>query len=351
MTGQEKTIEEVLGISIADYGKGERYAFQQLHEIMEKDFGDIAWVVEGLFPMESISIISGNPGNFKTWITMDLARSIAEGTSFLGKFQTMQGGVLIVDEENAERVIKDRFIKLDVANNEKLPIYYLNRIGFKIDDKKDLEEVISFVKENDIKLVIFDSLVRIHSGDENTSQTMSKVMRSFQEVVKAGASVISTHHHRKGPSGPNPSQSLRGSSDILAGIDCHIIITHSKEENCLHFSQPKLRTDEPINDFLVSIKKTEKGELVFTYEGDDKRAENKIQEVKNEIIGVMQMSDTSMSVKDFKEELGDSFSENNIRGALKALTKEEMIKFETKGKGERFYSLIVIKAESEEDCG
>ncbi len=352
MTPAEKIIQGILNESIQEEKTKERFNFQQLHEIMERDFGPIAWIVEGLFPMESISILSGDPGNFKTWITMDLARSIAQGVSFLGKFETIQGAVLFIDEENSERVVQARYKKMDIIQDEELPIYYLNRIGFKIDDKEDLNNVIDFVKEKDIKLVIIDSLVRIHSGDENTSQTMSKVMRCFQEIVKAGASVISTHHHRKGPAGSNPSLALRGSSDILAGVDCHIIITHAKEENRLYFKQPKLRTDEPVDDFSVSIiKNTKNGGLSFLYEGENKMGFEKSQEVMNEVLSVIQISDESITFKDLKTKLSDSFSDNALREALKNLTNEGIIIYKAKGRGERFYSLVVNEALAEVHCG
>ena len=46
-------------------------------------------------------------------------------------------------------------------------IHYLSQSGIKVDLETSLEMIIEIVKERNIKLVILDSLIRVHEQDEN----------------------------------------------------------------------------------------------------------------------------------------------------------------------------------------
>jgi hypothetical protein len=64
-------------------------------------------------------------------------------------------------------------------------------------------------------LLIWDSLVEFHTGDEQSSTATRKFMRNFRELANLGATVVILHHTGKSES----SQDYRGSSDIKAAVD------------------------------------------------------------------------------------------------------------------------------------
>jgi hypothetical protein len=63
-------------------------------------------------------------------------------------------------------------------------------------------------------VLIFDSMIRFHSADENSATQMAPVMAALRSLATAGASIVVLHHKSK-----SETSSYRGSSDILAGAD------------------------------------------------------------------------------------------------------------------------------------
>ena len=84
-------------------------------------------------------------------------------------------------------MLQDRFKKLGakIAENpwEEKQIYYLSRIGRQVDDGY-IKELLDECKKHDIKLIIFDSLVRFHTARENDSVEMAKILDCEEEAWK-----------------------------------------------------------------------------------------------------------------------------------------------------------------------
>lgn len=68
------------------------------------------WLVEGIWTEGAVGFIGGQPKSFKSWFALDLALSIAMGSSFLGEFAVPNPGpVLYVQEEDGAWTLKKRF--------------------------------------------------------------------------------------------------------------------------------------------------------------------------------------------------------------------------------------------------
>jgi RecA-family ATPase len=59
----------------------------------------IEWIIDRLIPKDSITLLFGKGGIGKTWLSMDMARSIGRGKPFLG-LSTEKTPVVFVDFEN-----------------------------------------------------------------------------------------------------------------------------------------------------------------------------------------------------------------------------------------------------------
>jgi len=64
-------------------------------------------------------------------------------------------------------------------------------------------------------LLIWDSLIDFHDGDEQSAKETRRFMKHFRALANAGATVIILHHTGK----TETSQDYRGSSDIKAAVD------------------------------------------------------------------------------------------------------------------------------------
>ncbi|MEK7550809.1 MAG: AAA family ATPase [Patescibacteria group bacterium] len=256
-----------------------------LDELMRKEFPETKWIVEQLIPLEGIVALSGMPSAYKTWLILDLAIKVASGTILFDKFDTNKCGVLFIDEETGERWIQQRIVKL--SNNFELPIYLLSKTGFKLNDKT-VTTLVEFIRKHEIGVVIFDSLLRIHTAsDENNAVEMAKVFSLFQKLTNAGVTVIFTHHNRKQGilRSSNPSQDMRGSSDILAAVDCHLAV--DRKEESVVITQTKSRKSEELKPFKLNVIK-ENNTFHFEFAGEVDEEKNKktdFQEAIKDLLG------------------------------------------------------------------
>jgi hypothetical protein len=64
-------------------------------------------------------------------------------------------------------------------------------------------------------LLIWDSLIDFHDGDEQSASETRAFMKHFRALANLGATVLILHHTGK----TSTSQDYRGSSDIKAAVD------------------------------------------------------------------------------------------------------------------------------------
>lgn len=323
-----------------DYPKEEKSFYKKptvmsIKEIFSIDFGEQEWLVKDLIPIESPVLISGHPGNYKSWITQDIARCVALGINFLGKFEVKQGSVLIVDRENHLRIVKKRLSKLQVPENA--PIFYFQTDTFQIDKDDNFNSLLETIKEKNIKLVIFDSLIRIHSGDENDAKQISKVLERLKSIVNLGVNVITIHHLRKENGFQKSSgSSIRGSSDILAFTDVAIAVKKGKEKGRIIIETIKLRNGVELEPFEIKLVEDENN-LSFQYTGEVKSSKEDIEEIKELIISILE-ENSALSTPEIIKTL-NGFKPKNIRDSLKTLEEEKLIKKEIGRHNIQIYSL------------
>jgi RecA-family ATPase len=298
-----------------------------LDELMQTNFPENSWLIEKLIPHEGITIISGAPASFKTWLILQMALSISSGEKFIGEFETKQGGILIVDEENHPREVRKRIQILGAKLG--LPIYLLSRKGFIVTDEKQREMILNICEKHNLDTIFFDSLVRINKAEENDATQMSEVFRSIMSLCDEGKTVVLTHHERKeGFMKSSASNRLRGSSDILAAADCHISVSRDSEDKTkLIIEQSKLRCDKELDIFEVSAKENESGQFTLEYMGVHTEAATKKEISKGLILQILEGFTDGLSKKDLVAEVMkiQQIGEKTIYSALRKLIKEQLV--------------------------
>lgn len=170
------------------------------------------WIWEGYIAKGDLVLLSGIPKLGKSWITMALATVMAnENGVFLGS-KAEPGRVLYFDEENPDDVVWQRLL-LKLGHKRFDALRYNLNVGLRLDRHPELlmQEVLLYRP----KLIVIDSLARVHSKDENSFSEMSEILNGVLKPLArdSGAGVILIHHHDKAGHGP------RGSSDIEAAVD------------------------------------------------------------------------------------------------------------------------------------
>lgn len=295
------------------------------------------WIIQDILAKGSITILSAKPGSFKTWLTMYFAMCIYKGESVFGVFETKKAGVLIIDEEDSAALIKDRLIKLGADKN--LNINFSIMTGFKADNKEKMQVLEQELVKRKISVLIIDSLVRIHSGDENSAKDMSSLFRKISWLKKNGITVLINHHHRKGQNSQSvDNQVMRGSVDILAALDCHMMIT--KEGNDLILTQSKNRYKPEIKKFIVSpVQHDDKLSFVFKgYVDGQNEQDNKKLSRQDAIVSFIQASESAVTQDDLSKKFEGIIGKNALLETLKDLEKDNKIKVITENKNRKLYT-------------
>lgn len=298
--------------------------------------GEPNWIIKDLLPENGITILSGDPGSFKTWSTLYFAICIANGNPVYDHFKTKRGNVLIIDEEDGPPLLRKRATLLSA--NKKSNIYFMVMSGFKTDHEDQADKLFRNIKKYKIKVVIIDSLVRIHLGDENSSKDIAKVFEILRRLNVKGVSVLLNHHNRKKSADQKTDRSsMRGSSDILAAIDCHLQI--ERRGNQLFISQTKNRLDQEIKPFVVNFVSDEE-KMLFTYAGEDTSPQNKSDEAQEQILKLLADKNGGLDRTEINDQLVGKVGKNNIGTALKELINNSEIEATIHSKGKKKYKII-----------
>jgi len=180
----------------------------------------IEWTVENLIPKGGISLIIGRGGVGKTFVALQIAQAIGNGTQVFG-LDTIPSKVFYIDFENPEPVIVSRLKMLGGAEN----IHFLRGFSenFKAPklDSKDWEDYMKLPKDS---VIIIDTLRSSQGGDENGSRDMSIVLEHLKILRETGFTIIVLHHT------PKSSDTVsKGSSAIVDLADNELSLSVNKE--------------------------------------------------------------------------------------------------------------------------
>lgn len=326
-----------------DIGRINGHYAQTIEELFAKEFSDDIWLVEGLIPVSATTVLSALPGSFKTWLLLEIAKCVASGKELFGQFASKQTGVLILDEENGERVLQQRLKKLGAE--AKSPIYYFSDIGVKIEEDT-IPQILEFCQNFEVGLVTLDSLIRVHDANENDAKEMAAVFHLLKQLNSNDITVLATHHNRKpSGSGGNPAHEMRGSSDILAALDCHLALSR-RDKNELVLTQTKVRLAEELPPLELTVSSDE-NKVEITYMGTLAPSESKRETAKFEIMEAL-VAHKALNQREILAELAKTDGQVNprtLRSILESMVEAELI---VKSKGDR-NSIIYRLADSPDE--
>jgi len=232
----QKELEKIISGEIPDPGQEEIGLMKtsNYEEVMGNCNTFEGWLVKGFWGRRSHGIVAGMPKCFKSTLVHDLIISVASGQPFLGRFQVLDPGpVIVVQNENADYIMKDRTEKvildrglvgeverisskkLHVEFPPDLPITFLNQQGFTLSNEDHRRQIESLIKEIKPVLVVFDPLYLMFDGDLNSSKELNPVLNwllSLKTQYKTSVMVI--HHYNKGSN----QQVLRGGARMAGSV-------------------------------------------------------------------------------------------------------------------------------------
>ncbi len=299
------------------------------NDLLGMKFTSPAWVIKGLVPAQGITIISGAPKSFKSWVALHFALCMAHGQKAFGQYHCEKNNVLIVDEENHPRIIQDRLKKLSAPENT--TISFISQKNFCIANDQHIEAILKICEERAVNIIILDSLVRMHDEDENSSKDMAEIFAQIKKLCQNGKTVLVIHHERKESAyGGSASTRMRGSSDISAAIDSQIAIKKdSNDKSKIQVEHALCRCASETDPFEVSLEEKENKTLDFHYIGklEHKQKETLQDKASEQIIKLLKSCPEGLLQQDLIKILvsSDVAGERTIRTSIKELVIKDTI--------------------------
>ncbi|MEI6126709.1 MAG: AAA family ATPase [Pseudomonadota bacterium] len=171
----------------------------------------IRWAVDGLLPLDGITLLPGAGGVGKTYLCMALAESVSKGSPFMG-LHTNKRPVVFIDFENPLPVLVERIKKLGCED-----VQFWHTCNDIMPPRLDSSQWEQYRELPTGSLLIVDTLRASQGGDENDSRQMANIMQRLKALRDNGFTILLLHHTPKWD-----TTTYKGSTAILDLAD-HVI--------------------------------------------------------------------------------------------------------------------------------
>lgn len=340
---------------------GRKLKVESYGNVMGSNKSFAGWLVKGFWGRRSHGIVAGMPKTMKSTTVHDLAISVASGKPFLGKFDVEEPGpVIIIQNENAEYIMRDRTEKvihnrnltgkvnkrterrLHVEFPPDLPIHFINQQGFSISNEDDMKFLINLIKEVKPVLVVFDPLYLMFDGDINKADELNPILNKLLWIKNEfKTSVMVVHHYNKGNGTTiKGGQRMAGSIFLYSWIESAWYLSKEleEEESITGDTQEKKSGPATIQmgrefrfagqypDIDLHVSMGDIGDPKYgvevTLAGDRKDKENEL-DPRSDILDLLETSPNPRSSKEIRELLG--YNKSQVRDILNELNKDRLV--------------------------
>lgn len=213
----------------------------------------VTWLVDGVIPAASLSIVYGSPGSMKTMLMMDMCAQVVRGGAWLtpraGGYSpksTTESAVLWVDLDNGTRRTHDRVAAFSRAYDlgPSDPFHYLSMPSPWIDISKEdsVMRLRDLILEADIKMMVIDNLSAVRGRIEENSADMVRIMQPLRVLCESTECAINVIHHENKSTEPGRrGHRLRGHSSIEGAIDLALLVNRDEGSRFINVSSTKTR--------------------------------------------------------------------------------------------------------------
>lgn len=221
------------------------------------DMPDPEWLVEGVVPAASFTVVFGAPGSTKSFWALDLACSVASGHPLHGT--PVKQGKVIYSAGEGHRGLKLRVEAWKLAHPDadmealKRNLRILPR-SVRILDAAEatvlLNTAVRFGGSEGLGLFIIDTWARaLTGGDENSAQDAGLAIDVCETIKdRTGATPLVVHH--TGADGTRE----RGSTALRGAADAQMLMTKDEKTDVVVLKSIKIKDGSPFEDrqFVLS---------------------------------------------------------------------------------------------------
>ena len=207
------------------------------------------WLVDGILPVAALAEMHGQPESGKTFVTLDMALSVATGVPWNGR-RVRRGAVVYVAAERFRGLAPRIESWMSARQLSAFPEIYIADRPVQLLDGDSLGGFIACLSSlaTPPSLIVFDTLSGCLLGaDENSSRDMGKAINALLALREAtGAAVMVIHHASKQGGLERGHSLLRGRMDVMMDAnrrDSVVTLRCSKMNDFLHFAPLQFRLD------------------------------------------------------------------------------------------------------------
>jgi hypothetical protein len=209
----------------------------------------LRWLVKGWVPESGVTMVFGESGAGKTFITLDMACRIATGLDWHGQRAKRGVVVYLCGEGNfgfRQRVAA--WAKLHGRGD--LDLLLVSNKALDLDGPHAAAQILSAVREltdGDVEAVFVDTVNNHMAGDENSARDVRNMFGACNVVASALRATVVLNHH----TGHNVDAKgrARGSSAWKASLDASILIAKG-DDGTIEVSCTKMKDAEPPAAFV-----------------------------------------------------------------------------------------------------
>jgi hypothetical protein len=213
---------------------------------------NVRWAVKGLVPEDSMGMIFGASGTYKSFIAIDLAMHMVHEMEWAGK-RTKKGAIAYLAAEGGAGIYRRLLAwhnQFGLVPDHSINICITPLLLSASEEVAAMKAAIAALTERP-KLVVIDTLSQTFNGDENSSSDIGDYLRMINTEIRAAfnCTVIVVHH-----TGHSAAERPRGSSAITANLDFILgVFRPDPERPIARVSVHKMKDGDKVDDLYFEM--------------------------------------------------------------------------------------------------
>jgi hypothetical protein len=225
----------------------------------------LKWIIKNWVPDFGVTMVYGESGSGKTFITLDMACHIAAGLDWHG--HRTKSGIVIYMAGEGNYGLRQRVAAWCKSHGiDSLDNLLISNKAIDMDSPAAAAQIINAVRElttEDAAMIFVDTVNNHMMGDENSSQDTRNMLNAVQIVGRALNAGMCLNHHVGVAA--EAKHRARGSSAWKASLDSQILI--AKKDGIIEVNCTKMKDTEEPQPFFGKLQSVNLG--WFDEDGDE----------------------------------------------------------------------------------
>jgi len=233
----------------------EAHSLLETHAQVVESAKNATWLVKGLVPADSMGMLFGPSGAFKSFVALDLCLHLVHGMDWAGK-RTKGGPVVYMAAEGGSGLAKRVTAWHEHNGMAEVPdAFQYCRVPLLMSDPSEVASLRAAITALPIEpcLVVVDTLSQTYNGDENSASDVASYLRLINSEIRATfkCSVLVVHH-----TGHSAAERPRGSSALTSNLD-YLLGAYRPEGGRMEarLGVHKMKDGEKLDDHYFEMKR------------------------------------------------------------------------------------------------